>query len=161
MYQPWPWGTQCETTEKGGNQWVSTRAVVGQLFSRGGTKRPVKQCLALGRSLKTSKAKVTTQLSKFSDPTFLPRPHPLATNTHPLSQASPCGTSLHLIKLILSPPHPPTVVSLLLLGKEAPDGPQGLTQIHHLAANLFLAYPPVGFLQLHKRLVFCKQGVTM
>lgn len=158
MYQPWPWGTQCETTEKGGNQWVSTKAVVGQ-FSRGGSGKPVKQCLALGRSLKTPKAKVTTQWSKSSDSTFLPRPHPLVTSTHPISQASPYGTSLHLIKLIS--PHPLMVVSLLIPGKEAPDGPQGLTQIHHLAANPFLAYPPVGLLQLHKGLLFCKQGVTM
>lgn len=81
----------------------------------------MKQCLALGRSLKTSKAKVTTQLSESSDSKFLPRlrkqhtPHPLATSTHPIIQASPCGTSLPLIKPILLP-HPHTVVSLLLPG---------------------------------------------
>lgn len=101
MYQPWPWGTQCETTEKGGNQWVSTKAVVGQLFSQGGSGRHVKQCLALGRSSKTSKVKVTTQLSKSSDSKFLPRLRKQHSLNHPV-----CGTSLaHQTHPPTTPPH--------------------------------------------------------
>lgn len=140
----------------------------------------MKQCLAPGRSLKTSKAKITIQLSKSSDRKFLPRlrkqhtPHPLATSTHSILQASPCVWYIpHLIKFILPPhptlwapccsqaglSHPHTCPAFpATTSKEAPDGPHGLTQIYHLAANPFLAYPPVG---LHKGLLFCKQGVTM
>lgn len=142
----------------------------------------MKQCLALGRSLKTSKAKVTTQLSKSSDSKFLPRlrkqhtPHPRPPAltqscrplpvVHPYPSSSP--SSLHTPTLWspccsqagLSYPHAcpafPATTS-----KEAPDGLHSLTQTHNLAANPFLAHPPVGLLQLHKGLLFCKQGVTM
>lgn len=167
---------------------VSTKAVVKQLFSQGGSGRHVKQRPAPGRSLRTSKAKVTTQLSKSSDSKFLPRlrkqhtPHPLATRAHrpcrPLSlwsipaphQAQAPTTPRHY-GLPAAPGCPPLTHACPALpslepspastSEEAAEEARGLSQTHHPAATPLLAYLPlIGLLQLHKGLLFCRQALS-